>query len=168
MAFYLLFLFPTNLEAHNTMALAHHPTPVLPIVDFWCLYPTEVPWSEHHPKFFSAILPNLIPKLKPPLLSQWPTITFSPLFFPDNLPFSDTLISTVVNIRPLYHNRENIQMSLSWSCKRTFSVKQHHHHQPPFLWGNSPLHYLESTHYLEGHCIVCWPSLSVMSAELVW
>ncbi len=34
-----------------------------------------------------------------------------------------TVISTVVNIRPLYHNRENIQMSLSWSCKRTFSVK---------------------------------------------
>ncbi len=28
----------------------------------------------------------------------------------------------------LYQNRENILMSLSWSCKRTVSVKQHHHH----------------------------------------
>ncbi len=43
MAFYLLFLFPTNLEAHITMALAHHPTPVLPIGNFWCLYPTNFP-----------------------------------------------------------------------------------------------------------------------------
>ncbi len=30
MAFYLLFLFPKNLLAHTTMALAHHPKPVLP------------------------------------------------------------------------------------------------------------------------------------------
>ncbi len=49
-----------------------------------------------------------------------------------------TVISTVVNIRQLYHNRENIQMSLSWSCKRTLSVKQHHHH-----------HHL---HYTVTHC----------------
>ncbi len=34
------------------MALGHHPTPVLPIGDFWCLYPTEFPWSEHLPTFF--------------------------------------------------------------------------------------------------------------------
>ncbi len=34
MAFYLLFLFPKNLEAHTTMVVAHHLTPVLPIRDF--------------------------------------------------------------------------------------------------------------------------------------
>ncbi len=34
MAFYLLFLFPKNLEAHTTMALAHHPTPVMCFGDF--------------------------------------------------------------------------------------------------------------------------------------
>ncbi len=62
MAFYLLFLFPKNLEAHTTMALAHHPTPVLPRRDFWCLYPTKFPSSEHHPTFFWVILPNLFPK----------------------------------------------------------------------------------------------------------
>ncbi len=85
MSFYLLFLFPKNLEAHTTMTLAHHLTPVLPIRDIWCLYLTEFPWSEHHPTFFSSSSKTFF--LKPPLSSQWPTIPFSPLFFPDSLPF---------------------------------------------------------------------------------
>ncbi len=87
MAFYLLFLFPKNLEAHTTMALAHHPSPLLHISDFWCLYPAEFPWSEHHSTFFSVILPNIIP--------------FSPLFFPDSLPFWGIFSLTPIRIHPL-------------------------------------------------------------------
>ncbi len=34
MALYLVFLFPKNLEAHITMALAQYLTPVLTIIDF--------------------------------------------------------------------------------------------------------------------------------------
>ncbi len=39
--------------------------------------------------------------LKPPLPSQWPTIPFSCLFFPDNLPFWGKFTLTLLRIHPL-------------------------------------------------------------------
>ncbi len=101
------------------MALTHHPTSVLPIGDFWCLYPTEFPWSEHHRTFFSVILPNLIP-----LPSQWPTIPFSPLFFPDNLPFWGKFSLTLLRIHQL-----SLEFSPFWDIGDLLYVVFHLSHQ---------------------------------------
>ncbi len=60
---------------------------------------TEFLWFEHRPTFFSVILPNLIPKAS--FTSQWPTIPFSPLFCPDNLPFWGKFSLTLLRIHPL-------------------------------------------------------------------
>ncbi len=99
MASYLLFLFPKILEAHTTMALAHHPTPVLPIRDFWCLYLTEFPWSEHHSRFFLVILLNLFPKAS--LTQSMAYYPFQPLLFDENLPFWGIFSLTLLRIHAL-------------------------------------------------------------------
>ncbi len=106
MALYLLFLFPKNLEAHTTMALAYHPTPVLPIRDFWGIGGTfgaytRLSFHDQNTAQHSSQPSSQTLFLKPPLPSQWSTIPFNPLFFPDNLPFRGKFSLTLLRIHPL-------------------------------------------------------------------
>ncbi len=80
------------------MALAHQPRPVLPIGDFWCLYPTNFP--DHNTAQHSCWSSSQTLFLKPPLPSWWPTIPFSTFFFPDNLHFWGKFCLTLLRIHP--------------------------------------------------------------------
>ncbi len=101
MAFYLLFLFPKNLEADaTTMPLAHHTTPVLPIGGTFGAYTQPSFPDQNTTQHSSQPSPQTL-FLKPPLPSQWTTIPFSPLFFPDNLSFGGKFSLTLLRIHPL-------------------------------------------------------------------
>ncbi len=69
-----------TLELHITMALAHHPTPVLPIWDLWCVC-LHLPYP--NPSQHSSQPSSLTLHLKLPLSSSRTTIPFHFLSFPN-------------------------------------------------------------------------------------
>ncbi len=93
MSFYLLFLFPKNLEAHTTRHLS------CPSETFGVY--TRPSFPDHDSTQYSSWSSSRTFFLKPPLLSQWPTIPFCPLFFPDSFLFWWKFSLTLLRNHPL-------------------------------------------------------------------
>ncbi len=99
MTFYLLFLFPKNLRLTlpwhwNTTRHLSYPLGTLSAYTRPSFPDQNTTQHSSWPSYQTLFL-------KPPLLSQWPTIPFSPLFFPDSLPLWRKFSLTLLGIHPL-------------------------------------------------------------------